>query len=317
MFCKYCGKPIDEGTMRCRICGRPVGPLEGGNGFWDLTGDEPAQPAAPQAADKEELQQLREQVEALRTQVGEVKKQPAREKQPGREKRALPVIAALLAVLALALGAFTLYMMWGLTGKLTAAEAELNRQETALTAMETRLKESLDAQSGITVGQDRAAAGESKWIGLNELAEIALYPQSSLFDGPKKGENDERGQSIVLGYPENGYDTTPIFTSRFIGPPGTYKYYWVRVETDETTGETIFTPLRTDEGYGFKEPLPSDADQTFILSIQGEVKEEQLGRYAFVVVDTQTRAAYVSGVVELYDRAEKNAVIYNENENGN
>ena len=51
MFCKYCGKPIDEGTMRCRICGRPVGPLEGGNGFWDLTGEK--KEAAPEIIETE------------------------------------------------------------------------------------------------------------------------------------------------------------------------------------------------------------------------------------------------------------------------
>ena len=35
------------------------------------------------------------------------------------------------------------------------------------------------------------------------------------------------------------------------------------------------------------------------------MKEEHLGHYAFVVVDTQTRFGYVSQIVELYDRAEQ------------
>ena len=100
MFCKYCGKPIDEGTMRCRICGRPVGPLEGGNGFWDLTDEKkeavPESESAPARTDPavtEELKSLREEVEKLRR---EKKMHPA-------GKRALPaVMAALFALLAMA-----------------------------------------------------------------------------------------------------------------------------------------------------------------------------------------------------------------------
>lgn len=33
MFCKYCGNPVDRTTMKCISCGKPVGPLSGGNGF--------------------------------------------------------------------------------------------------------------------------------------------------------------------------------------------------------------------------------------------------------------------------------------------
>lgn len=46
MFCKYCGRKIDRKTMTCTSCGRPVGPLEGGVGFWDLAGERPKE--APQ-----------------------------------------------------------------------------------------------------------------------------------------------------------------------------------------------------------------------------------------------------------------------------
>lgn len=77
------------------------------------------------------------------------------------------------------------------------------------------------------------------------------------------------------------------------------------METDEETGEVYFTPLLEEDGFFFRNPNASDTDKTFILSIMGEVKKTQLGRYAFVVEDTQTRSAYVSGVVELYDRAEQ------------
>lgn len=46
MFCKYCGRKIDRKSMTCTSCGRPVGPLEGGVGFWDLAGERPKE--APQ-----------------------------------------------------------------------------------------------------------------------------------------------------------------------------------------------------------------------------------------------------------------------------
>ena len=100
MFCKYCGKPIDETTMRCRICGRPVGTLEGGNGFWDLTGEKPAQPSA---GDDTALRELREQVESLREELQQLQARPA------AKKHSAGVLAALLALLALAVGVFALF----------------------------------------------------------------------------------------------------------------------------------------------------------------------------------------------------------------
>ncbi len=301
MFCKYCGKPIDESTMRCRVCGRPVGPLEGGNGFWDLAEKQP-EPAQPQAAvDETVIQELRDQIKTLQ------ERQEKREARPAPAKRSvLGLIALVLALLALGAGAFGLYRQQLLTLRLQSAENDLKRQEQSLDALVRILQDEQDSQNAAA---EQGTAGESKWIGLNDLAGIALYPRPNLFEGPKKGDGDERGQSIALGLPENGYEETPIFTSRFIGPPGTYRYYWVRVESIEETGETYFTPLREDEGYRFREPFPSDTDQVFVLSIVGEVKEEHMGLYSFVVVDTQTKAAYVSGVIELYDRAERSAPV--------
>jgi hypothetical protein len=77
------------------------------------------------------------------------------------------------------------------------------------------------------------------------------------------------------------------------------------VETDEKTKEVFFTPLTEEEGYIFRNPTAGDQDKIYRLSIGGEVKEEHLGHYAFIVVDTQTHFGYVSQIVELYDRAEQ------------
>lgn len=48
MFCKFCGKQIDRKTMQCVGCGKPVGPLEGGVGFWDLVGEKPSKEVHPE-----------------------------------------------------------------------------------------------------------------------------------------------------------------------------------------------------------------------------------------------------------------------------
>ena len=298
MFCKYCGKPIDEGTMRCRICGRPVGPLEGGNGFWDLTDEkkeavpesEPA-PARTDPAVTEELKSLREEVEKLRR---EKKMHPA-------GKRALPaVMAALFALLALALCAFVLFQLRTVDGRMQALERGLEETRALIRANE----EAISQHEASQAEEQSTAAGERKWQGIGELTGIPLQPSQQLFEGPNKGDNDDRGQSIRLGYPEY-FEETPIFTARFLGQPGTYRFFWVRVETDENTKEVFFTPLTEEEGYLFHNPTAGDQDKIYRLSIGGEVKEEHLGHYAFVVVDTQTRFGYVSQIVELYDRAEQ------------
>ena len=301
MYCKYCGKPVDEVTMRCKICGRPVGPLEGGNGFWDLAGDlkeETAQnaplpeaPAQPDPAMKEKIKTLREEVEKLRKE---------RKEQPAGKKSAASALAFLLGLLALALGVFVLFQLRGAEGRLQSLERRVGQAEAAIRAGE----EARARQEQGQTEEQATAAVESKWKGVGELDGIPLQPSRNLFEGPNKGENDTRGQSIRLGYPEL-YDETPIFTARYIGPAGTYRYFWVKVETDENTKEVFFTPLTEEEGYVFRNPNASDTDKTYRLSIGGEVKEEHLGNYAFVVLDTQTRSASVSQIVELYDRAEQ------------
>lgn len=327
MFCKYCGKAIDEGTMRCRICGRPVGPLEGGNGFWDLKGERRSEAPAPQEAentpasepapdpapvptpasspeaiptaaaaspaDNKAIRELRSQVKKLQEQVKELTPQ---------RRGALTGGAILLALLALALGVFVLFQLRALTGKVQELELQLARIE-AVTGAAGQGSAQFGRQDG-TAGEEQTGA-ESKWQGFDQLDGVRLFSRQDLFEGPNKGENDPRGQSIKLGLPDNGYDETPIFTARYTGPAGTYRYYWVKVETNDETMETYFTPLKEEEGYLFRIPNASDVNKTFVLSIMGEVKEEHLGRYAFVAVDTQTMSAYVSAIVELYDRAEQ------------
>ena len=334
MFCKYCGKAIDEGTMRCRICGRPVGPLEGGNGFWDLKEERKAPvpaaapapaPAAekqsapapdpvpvppPQAsaeaiptaaaaspADNKAIRELRSQVKKLQEQVRELTPQ---------KRGALIGGAILLALLALALGVFVLVQLRTLNGKVQELELQLARNQAAIEAVGQA-----SAQPGQPAGTlpKEQSGTESKWQGFDQLDGIRLFSRQDLFDGPNKGKDDPRGQSIKMGLPDNGYEETPIFTARYLGPAGTYRYYWVKVEANDATLETYFTPLKEEDGYSFRVPDASDSSKTFVLSISGEVKQEHLGRYAFVAEDTQTQSAYVSAIVELYDRSEQGAAV--------
>lgn len=321
MFCKYCGKPIDEGTMRCRICGRPVGPLEGGVGFWDLKEKLPEEETAPEQSPEKAPEKPQEDVpvpapeqiptvtaanpvdaKAVRELSRQVKKLQEEVKNQSRQKRsALVGGAVVLALLGLALGVFVLYQLQMLSGKVNELDSALQAQAARLQLMESA------QQPEETQSPEIGSGAESTWQGFDQIAGVHLYFKQELFEGPNKGDNDLRGQSIKLGLPENGYEETPIFTARFLGPAGTYRYCWVKVETNEDTKETYFTPLKEEEGYLFRNPNASDTDKVFILSITGEVKEEHLGRYAFVAEDTQTRSAYVSAIVELYDRAERNA----------
>ena len=305
MFCKYCGKPIDEGTMRCRICGRPVGPLEGGNGFWDLLEEKKEEDEEPMPNLTQTDPAMAEELRALREEMGKLRKEQKAQKtqkaEPARKGGgAAAVVAALLGMLALALGVFVLF-------QLRAADAKLENLERRIEETQAQIRASEEARAIQEQGQaeqQSSPAVESKWQGIGELTGIPLQPSPQLFEGPNKGDNDNRGQSIRLGFPEL-YEETPIFTARFLGPAGTYRYFWVRVETDENTKEVFFTPLTEEEGYLFRNPNASDQDKTYRLSIGGEVKEEHLGHYAFVVMDTQTRSAYVSQIIELYDRAEQ------------
>ena len=40
MFCKWCGKKIENIGSPCPSCGKNQDPLENGNGFWDLCSKE-------------------------------------------------------------------------------------------------------------------------------------------------------------------------------------------------------------------------------------------------------------------------------------
>ena len=91
MFCKFCGETIDRRTMKCASCGKSVGPLAGGVGFWDLAGQPaPASPAAP-VVNPGEMEQLQGR-KPINHQNG---KQPAAKK--------LPILSIVAIVLALVL----------------------------------------------------------------------------------------------------------------------------------------------------------------------------------------------------------------------
>lgn len=316
MFCKYCGKPIDEGTMRCRICGRPVGPLEGGSGFWDLTEEAPASsPAAP--ADSKELRELRGQVQRLRKEL---------ETQPAQKKNALAAGAALLALLALAVALLALFQLWSLAGKLESltgqadaavtqpGEKEQTRPDAAvadgvagsvsggeIAGEETGPGEYGNAPSELPRFFSPVEEGMAQRYELDGVTYI-LWP--AYFDGPRP--SDDRGQTINRRDPEiQQTDVINIFNATFLGQsssepaadPGEYELFWARIQRDADGSLTAVEPLVLDTGRFVD---AADASKRHSLSIIGGAEDGEEGLYAFVAKKKNAPYAYVSEIIELY-----------------
>ena len=322
MFCKYCGKPIDETTMRCRICGRPVGTLEGGNGFWDLTGEKPAQPAA---GDETALQELREQVESLRAEVQELRARPA------AKKHGAGVLAALLALLALAVGVFALFQLRGLAGSLEELKTGGSGQTGippiptyAGFAGENGAPSEQENPTGIS--EQASDMLRTPWemedvekIELDDGVSYVLWP--GYFDGPR-GEGDTKRQSITPRDPiARQTDVYNIFNATFLGQhmsdpengvaadPGTFDCYWAKVELDENG--KLASVTRVELAADPEHPDPEKdrfidrigANNVHHLSIIGGAEDGEEGYYALIAERTNSltgRYAYVSEIIELY-----------------
>lgn len=331
MFCKYCGKPIDETTMRCRICGRPVGTLEGGNGFWDLTGEKPAQPSA---GDDTALRELREQVESLREELQQLQARPA------AKKHSAGVLAALLALLALAVGVFALFQLRGLAGSLEELKTG-SSGKTAIPPIPTYA--SFAGENGAPSEQENPTGiGEqaaemqpdepvqlglrTPWemenvekIELDDGVSYVLWP--GYFDGPR-GEGDTKRQSITPRDPiARQTDVYNIFNATFLGQhtgdpekgvaadPGNFDCYWAKVELDEdgklasvTRIELAADPEHPDlEKDRFIDRIgPGNSHGLFII---GGAEDGEEGCYALIAERTNSltgRYAYVSEIIELY-----------------
>ena len=337
MFCKYCGKPIDETTMRCRICGRPVGPLEGGNGFWDLTGEKPAEtPAGDSAA----LQELQEQVQAMNEQLEELRARPAR---PAEKRGGLGVIAALLALLALAVGVYALFQLRGMSGALEelrtgrGAETVINIPGRTDQIIEAPREEGETAAPPLegeqtAAGTESGAAGQTtmlitprdmdsvKKYDLPDGITYMLWPD--YFDGPR-GENETKRQSITPRDPMiRQTDEILIFKASFRGQhtgdpergiaadPGTYAVYWARIDLDEN-GEPIGVyPIEVAEDPRTPDPEkdryidrvgPGNSHALYII---GGAEDGEEGYYALIAENPSNafagHYAYISDIIELY-----------------
>lgn len=117
MFCKYCGKPVEDSAKRCPACGRPTGPLTG----------VPVKPAA----DEETVKALQKELEELKERVNTLPKP--------RRGVALPLLAVLVAAAGLGLGAYN----WQQSQMLAQ---QLREQETAYTQAVAQLEAELEEQ---------------------------------------------------------------------------------------------------------------------------------------------------------------------------
>lgn len=175
MFCKFCGKQIDPGTMRCRACGRPVGPLEGGNGFWDLAGVQP--PAAEDAVPKENpaVKELEKQVDALRAELAA---------RPVPKKSIAGGIAILLALGALAACAYGLMQFRDLEGKLDKTTARIEKLAEQQEAQAARIEaQEQPVQVVLFTQQPTDAAPELNRAVQDEYCENGLWLFEAAFEG--------------------------------------------------------------------------------------------------------------------------------------
>ena len=174
MFCKFCGKQIDAGTMRCKACGRPVGPLEGGNGFWDLAGEEPPAPA-PAPGEDPAFQELQKQVDALRAEL---------EARPVPKKSAIGAIAALLALLALAACFYGFMQIRDLAGKLEETNIQLHKLTEMQEAQAARIEaQEQPVQAVFFTQQPTDAAPELDRAVQDEYCENGLWLFEAAFEG--------------------------------------------------------------------------------------------------------------------------------------
>lgn len=132
MFCKFCGETIDRRTMKCASCGKSVGPLAGGVGFWDLAG-QPA-PAAP-VVNPGEMEQLQGR-NPVNHKNG---KQPAAKKLP-----ILSLVAILLALVLLVI----IIMMRGDIRALEQKFGELEQENGELVRKYEELEQKYEEVSG-------------------------------------------------------------------------------------------------------------------------------------------------------------------------
>lgn len=383
MFCKYCGKPIDENTMRCRICGRPAGPMSGGNGFWDLMGKarDPEKsdsvPAAPASGTPEQSAPAPinpgngEELKKLRAQIGQLQEELAI--QSSQRKSPVSMAVVLLGLLSLVLCIFLLFQLRNVSGEIQRLKNELAARQ-QISASEERGPEEApapepdpeqalppaseggigdlypanppetggendgesgsesntasgsDSENGSEVGGENEVGGETEaggeaeqppevnpkpdgvpplladqsvWVGRGELEGAKLVQETERFDGPYKGKNDDRGQSISLG--ELGQSEKTIFTAHYLSKPEPghkIQYFWVRVT--EEGGKLVFTPIHGNKMNGYVFSIPKIPGELSALSIKNEVTAGHLGWYAFVALDQSESIAYVSEILELY-----------------
>ncbi len=139
MFCKFCGEEIDRTTMKCSVCGKKAGPLEGGVGFWDLAG----QPA-PAAAD------IPDAVPEDETEYPEYPDEPRQEDPAGIIWKILPIAAIALAMILAVLNIKLWLDIWSLRQEQTQLHAQLQqitRQLDTIQAEPTPAETTLPTQS--------------------------------------------------------------------------------------------------------------------------------------------------------------------------
>lgn len=124
MICKWCGETVKSGDKTCRRCRREVGPLSDCGGFYDLVPQARNMAAAPE-------------MPAYDMPVPQAAPAPVKPVMPEKKNNTVNIVAIVAAVLALVMLVCTV----SLSGKLKAANAQIDSLKKELSEAEEQPQE--------------------------------------------------------------------------------------------------------------------------------------------------------------------------------
>lgn len=143
MYCKYCGKQIEPGSVMCPYCGQKADALSGGTGFWDLIDQDLSQdgPQKDVAAPVEQKPPENENPPLPEHNI-----HPESDKRPKLSKNTAVVAAAVLAVF-LIIHSFTYLQLSRIESKLDAFEEQLGAVQNDITRCQSIDNEPADVSA--------------------------------------------------------------------------------------------------------------------------------------------------------------------------
>lgn len=320
MFCTNCGKKISASSTRCPVCGAERERLEGGNSFWDMTGNAAASPVKDEPEDRDTGGEV----------YGEVHDKTA-------EKRVFKTWwlagAACVAVFAV-----SLLVVFSLRANMKRAMRELESEIAAIRAEQAEREEipevpvvvpdtfrEVSATDTEPDAAPPAMTEPTEEIAVEESAEAEAEPEPESEPEPEASATDleaaggpELVEEPVDSILSEGDFKTPIFTCEATGTG--VEAEWQR--QDAATGEwqpVHFDETGINEQYGlcamdypndaglraalFSEYIKQEADGWYRCRFSGADGEEVLTREVRLTVSPATaegRSATASAEIQEY-----------------